>query len=278
MDPYGYRSAEPTVSKLRFYSIGIVAANKPLNSKNVEVLPTEELPMMDGYLDDNLDSYTAKGTDASGKNYNAKLKMANTISAQWLPFCDSQRLTAPDVRRGESVVIYQFGDADKFYWTTLKNDNKLRKLETVIWAFSATTKETDDLTAQTSYFFEVSTHKKLVTFHTSQANGEPFGYDVQINAADGILTVMDTAGNKFILNSPATQLRLENASGSFLDITKLIATLSTGEQINLNTKAFTVNSQTTDINAANSANIKTNKGMIQATGAMVIDSPTMSTP
>lgn len=285
LDPQGFRDAAPTVSKLRFYSIGIVAANKPLNSKEVEVLPTEELPMMDGYLDDNLDSYNAQGTDASGKSYSTKLKMGNSIKAQWLPFCDSQRLTAPDVRRGESVMIYQFGDADKYYWTTLKNDNKLRKLETVIWAFSGTTKEGDGITPETSYFFEVSTHKKLVTFHTSQANGEPYGYDIQINTAEGRILITDTAGNKFTMNSPATQLRMENAVGSFLDITKQIATLSTGEEINLTTKAFKVSSDTTQINASSSTQITTKSmgvssqsGAWKSAGAITVDAPSFNLP
>lgn len=244
IDPSGLRDADPNLSKLRFYSIGIVAANKPLNGMDIEVYPTEELPMLDGYLDDAQETVKAEGTDASGKNYNAKVKMGNSIKAQWLPFCDSQRLTAPNVRRGEGVMIYQFGDADKYYWTTLKNDNRLRKLETVIYAFSATQKESDPMNGDTTYFLEVSTHKKLVSFHTSQANGEAFGYDIQINADESRVILTDTAGNKFILNSPQTQLRMENADGSFFDITKKVMTGYAADKIKFSTKDMELNGST----------------------------------
>jgi hypothetical protein len=264
VDPFGFRDGDPNLSKLRFYSMGIVAANKPLNSKIVEVTPIEELPMLDGFIDDNKDTYTAQGVDADGQSYNSQVTMAKSLKAEWVPFCDSQRLSAPDVRRGERIVIYQFGDADKYYWTTWANDNKLRKLETVIWAFSGTKNEGDDITPETSYFFEVSTHKKCITLHTSQADGEAYGYDIQVNPKDCIVIIRDTVGNKILLNSKLTKLRMENASGSYLDITKQVAKLFTGQEINMETKAWkvdcdtaTVNSTTTTVNGSKKVTIAT---------------------
>lgn len=229
----GMRQAGPLVSKLKFYSYGIVAANKPLKSKIVEVAPMEELPMLDGYLDDAQEKYTASGKDAAGKDYTTSVNMANSIKAEWIPCSASNRITPPDVRRGESLIIYQFGDADKFYWTTLKADNRLRKLETVIFAFSGTRVEDQDITAANSYFLEISTHTKQVTFHTSQADGEPYGYDIQINTKDGKIIIVDTIGNKFLLDSKAMQLRMENSVGAYMDLTKNIASIKTGEAINL---------------------------------------------
>jgi hypothetical protein len=277
LDPMGARNAEPTVSKLRFYSLGIVAANKPTNTKIIEVYPSEELPMVNGFLDDNKDTYTAQGVDASGQDYSTKVQMGNTIKAQWVPFCDSQRMTAPDVRRGERVVIYQFGDADKYYWTTWENDNKLRKLETVIWAFSGTKNESDDLTADTSYFFEVSTHKKLVTFHTSQADGERFGYNVQIDTKNSKLIVTDTAGNKIIINSPEQQLYLQNSAGSYLDINKQIATLFTGEQIHQITKHFVLDTDTAVINSKTTT-VNSETTTVNGNSQITLNTPSLRTP
>ncbi len=257
LDPVGMRQAAPNVSKLRFYSIGIVAANKPLQSKVIEAMPTEEIPMMDGYLDSQQDTQTATGERDDGTSYNSTLQMANAIKAEWLPFGDANRLTAPDVRRGEAVILYQFGDADKYYWTTLKNDNRLRKLETVIYAFSGTKDEAADLDASNSYFLEISTHTKTVTFHTSQADGEPYGYDVQINTKEGRVIIVDTAGNKILLDSPATQLRMENAVGAFLDITKQIATITTGEKVEINSPDVVVNSTTTTVNGSSRITLAT---------------------
>ena len=133
-DKTSYRPGEPRVSKLRFYSIGVVASNKALSSNVIEVTPIEELPMLDGEIDSNTTNETAKGVDASGKNYQSSVTMGNSIQAEWLRLGSANRMTSPDVRRGESVIIYQFGDADKYYWNTLKNDSQLRKLETVVYA------------------------------------------------------------------------------------------------------------------------------------------------
>lgn len=274
-----FRPGEPTVSKLRFYSIGIVAENKALTSNIIEVSPVEELPMIDGYLDSNSDVNEADGVDASGRNYKTKVKSSNTIQAEWLPLCEANRRTSPDVRRGAPVMIYQFGDADKYYWTTLKDDANLRKLETVIWGFSATKNESDKATSETMYFFEVSTHKKTITLHTSQANGEKWGYDVQINAQEGYLAFTDTNGNYFKLDSLAESLHLENASGSKIDITKKIATITTPDQINMNTKTGTLNfSDQLNINggkiAVKGSEITINGSSVKVTGPSV----TLSSP
>lgn len=239
--PQGMRQAGPQVSKMRFYSIALVAHNKPLQSKEVEATPMEEMPMLDGFLDDKLDPYSGSGEDSAGKGYSAKIDMARSIKATWVPFGASNRLTAPDVRRGEMIMLYQFGDADKFYWTTLKDDNRLRKLETAVYAFSGTREENVNIGPQNSYYLEVSTHTKQITLHTSQADKEPFGYDIQINTGDGRILIIDTAGNKFLLDSQATQLRMENAVGSFLDITKQVATLTAADQVTINTKNMTIN-------------------------------------
>lgn len=236
-----YRPGEPTVSKLRFYSIGVVAANKKLSSVTIEVVPIEELPMLDGFLTDNQKLSKAAGVDSSGRHYASKVKTSVSIQAEWLRLGDANRLTAPDVRRGESVVIYQFGDADKYYWNTLKNDSRLRKLETVVWGISASTSESEGLNANNAYYIEFSSHTKMITLHTSQSNGEACGYDIQINAADGYVLIKDTLSNYFKLDSRGQSLRLENAVGSFLDVSKGIVNMKGVETVNLDSPAINLN-------------------------------------
>lgn len=279
LDASGFRDAAPQLSRLRFYSLGYVAANKLLDSKLIEAVPIEELPMIDGEIDAYGQPLAVQGKDAQGKPINAKALMANSIQAEWLPFCDSQRLTAPDVRRGESVMLYQFGDADKYYWTTLKNDNRLRKLETVIWGFSATTKESDGMTSQTSYFLEISTHKKLVTFHTSQANGEPFGYDVQINAAEGKIVIADTAGNELLIDSAAQHARIKNSAGSYAEVIANVANFYAADQINAKTSSYTV--QADNISLLSSANTTVQAGgtVHAQSGSLIrLQAPKLETP
>jgi hypothetical protein len=220
VDNQSFKPETLQLSKMRFYSLGIVAANKSLTSKEIEVTPTEELPMLDGELSSTNADYKSKAKDGEGKAYNTSISSKVTIKASWLRLGDSNRMTAPDVRRGEAVMIYQFANADKYYWMTLKEDSKLRKLETVVYAFSGTKNEGKDTSAEDSYYLEVSTHRGVVHFHTSKANGEPFEYDIQINAKDGNISITDDAGNYFQLDSTGSSLRLQNSSGSSFEVNK----------------------------------------------------------
>lgn len=239
-DNPNFHPTELITSKLRFYSIGIVAENKALGSHDIEVTPVEELPMTNGELSAKSVPYKGSALDAGGKAYSASAESQVSIKASWLRFGAANRLTSPDVRRGEAVMLYQFGDADKYYWVVLKDDSRLRKLETVIWAISGTKDESKPTDASTSYYIEVSSHKKLLHIHTSNANGEPFMYDIQINTDEGYITIADDVGNFIHLNSGEQRIELKNAAGSHYDMHKGVLDVSTPESINFKTQKFTV--------------------------------------
>lgn len=267
-----FRPTELTVSKLRFYSAAIVAINKSLKSKDIEATPTEELPMLNGEITSASTDYKSNAVDASGAAYETSVKTSVTVKATWLSLSTSNRITAPDVRRGELVMLYQFGDADKYYWTTLKEDIALRKLETVIYAFSATQDESKPSDAQNTYYLEISTHKKLVHFHTSKADKEPFGYDIQINTKDGVITVTDDAGNFIFLNSIDRRIKLQNVDTSTVDIDKKNITISCPETITL--KAKTILSQSdTDIVTTKTATINASNVAINGSSSIRVRSP-----
>ena len=208
------------ISLLKIYSHAIVAANKALDSDEIEAVPTEHAQFADGELSDNVDQYTAKGVDADGKSYEHSLDTTLSVKAKWLPIGTSNRKTPPDVRRGEIVVLYQFADQDKYYWTTLFYDMRLRKLETVIYAFSNTRDESADGTADNTYYFEVSTHQKLITLHTSKSDGEPFAYTIQLNTKTGAFAVTDDIGNYYSLDSTNERIEFKNSQGSWIDMNK----------------------------------------------------------
>jgi len=240
------------VSKMNAVSVGHVAANKPLNSANVEVIPIEAMPIQSGELADNASEYTAKATDKDGAAYEASAVMKSTVVAEWIPIGDSNRMTPPDVRRGELVMLYQFADSDKYYWNTLKNDLSFRKLETVVYAFSATPDEKAKPNHNNCYFIEVSTHKGRIHIHTTQANGEPYGYDILLNTKEGNFSITDTIGNQFLIDSSESRILLKNDKGSFIDLDKLILTMQTGDQINLNTKVYTLKSEQSTVQTTTS--------------------------
>jgi hypothetical protein len=264
------------LSQFHPYSYGIVAANKPLNSWKVEVTPVEDLPMMDGQITDNMTQFSASGEDASGSAYQSQTNQSNTVTAVWLPICNPNRLTAPDVRRGEQVMLYRFGDdTSKYYWVTMRNDLTVRKLETVIFGVSGTAKEGDPANDDTTYIFGISAHQKKVWIHTPQANGEPFGYDITLDTDAGTFTFTDTINNKIFVSSNDHQIRFENADGSFLDITGKALTSYAADSMDFKTNAYSIECQTYKNSASSSITEDTATATLTATGGNQINANTM---
>lgn len=248
-------------SLLRFYSLGEVAANKELDSKEIEVIPTETLPMLDGELSDNQSTVTSQGTDSQGNAYNLSLNTTASIRATWLNFTDTNRRTAPDVRRGEKVLIWRFADQDKFYWTCNIATPDLRKLETVIHAISATQVETDKDSYDTTYSLEVSSHRGLIHIHTSKKNGEPFTYDWQLNTKDGSWLFTDDIGNYISLDSTNVRIEMKNSDGSWIDMNHKVINIFAPDTINMTADTGNINMKAgTDITHQAGNNITSKAG------------------
>jgi hypothetical protein len=223
-------------SELKFYSYGIVAENKKLDSKVVEITPVEDLTMLDGEVKSGLVTSTVTSTDDQGGQTQIQSTTANSVPATWIPLGNDNRFTAPDVRRGAAVILYRFSDRQEFFWTTLMDDLKLRKLETVIYAWSATQKEGAEVNGDSYYFLEVSTHRGVVRFHTSQANGEFCAYDIEINAKDGVIQFVDNVGNFIMLDSREHQISAKNADDCYIDLNKKNLTIQVPETYTLRAK------------------------------------------
>lgn len=224
-------------SKLHLYSLGIVAVNKPLSSKVIEVTPIEDVPLLNGELTDNVRDVSSKARDTEGAAYHTEVSAGNTIKATWFPLeGGGNRLTAPDVRRGERVIIYRYADTDQFWWVTQGQDMRLRKLETVIFGISATRDESAEPDPENMYWMEWSSHKKAITIHTSKADGEPYAYDIQINTAYGSILIKDDDGNSFSLDSPERIWKMINRDTSYIEINKREITAFAPDKITLKTK------------------------------------------
>lgn len=232
-------SPHPQTSSLRFYSMGVVAANKLRTSKVIEVTPIEHLPFVDGQLTDTGTNVQAQGIDINGAAYNTQVATAVTIQATWLPEGDGNRVTAPDVRRGEYVKLYQYADADQYYWTSSGLPGQ-RKLETVVHAWSGSSDERANLDYTNSYYKELSTHDGHITWHTSKANGEFTTYDIQLNTKEGYFRFQDGVGNVLIIDSTQNLLQYTNSDGSLLQVLKNTMQFTAPESIGFQTKKMTV--------------------------------------
>lgn len=249
------------LSQLKLYSLGKVGANKVLGSQDIEVIPTETLPMLDGELTDNQTTVTSKGTDSQGNAYSLSLNTTATLKATWINLDNTNRTTAPDVRRGENVLIWQFADQDKYYWSTGIATPNLRKLETVIHAYSDTQDESATSGPDTTYYFEVSTHRGIVHMHTSKSNNEPFVYDFQLNAAEGSWVFQDDIGNYVSMDSKNVRIEMKNSDGSWIDMNHKVIDITAPDTVNITAQTGNVNiSAGTDVTINAASNITSKAG------------------
>ena len=227
------------MSQLQPYGIGVVAANKLPSSHEIEVTDLERSPMADGEITDNIESYKGSGTSNSEESFDVDVESTASLKAKWLKLGCTNRVTSPDVRRGERVAIWRFGDSDQFFWMDIETSTKLRRLETVVYSFSNNRKENVENTAETTYYFEISTMGKYIHLHTSKNDDEPYIYDIQLNTKDGCLTFMDDDGNSMVMDSAEQRIELHNKMNSFVKIDKKIITLKSDEEIILDTNKIT---------------------------------------
>jgi len=206
-------------SQVRRKSLAVVAMNKKLSSNIIECSPVEQIRLMDGELDVGTEDVVSSGIDRDNNVYTASIKMGVTVEAEWWP--ETNRPTPPDVRRGETVWLWHTGDSNKFYWESTGAYDDLRRLETIVFRLSGLPDNADEkLDASNTYWIEWSTHKKMVTLHTSMRNGEKAGYTLQLNTGDGQATLEDNEGNIVQLDTAATHIWARNIKDSIFELLK----------------------------------------------------------
>lgn len=204
-------------SSFKLVSRGYAAENKKRDTHVLMVSPTEILPDVAGHLNTNTEQLKTKGIDQNKRPYQTTLVRGINIKATWRG--ENNTLTSPDVRRGERINLYQLGDSDTYYWESAGLDLNLRRLETTTKMWSGNPKNDNRPPSQdTHYMFTVSTHDKHITLSTSQANGEPLGFTIQINTGKGFLVIEDTDGRIITMDKNDDQIMAKNVAGTYVDL------------------------------------------------------------
>jgi len=272
-------------SKFKFYSFAIVANNKAMSETKIQATPIESMPMLDGEIVSLPVEEEIDGQDAEGQAYQSKVTTDTAVEAEWFPFGTTNRRTPPDVRRGEEVMLFSYADTDKFYWMTTGRKDHLRKLETVIYTFSATTDEDADSTdPENCYTFEVSSHDGRITMRTTKQHKEFCEYAFQFDLNAGTVLLADDLGNEFFFDSKNTLLRLENADGTKIELDKKKIYAYAPDQIHgkaensmlfetkdykIETDTYTLKSDTNTIDSSQTSI----KGTVEFEGAVTFKKP-----
>lgn len=255
---------ESTTPKgLHYIGLGLVAENKPLGTKVILFTWYEQNPMQVGSVVSENRRLTTKYRDAKGVEQTATLYTDTSRPAIWLPD-DSMRITAPDVRRGEKVKLYQYADKDTIYWKEVGDGKRKRRGETIVLGASGRLgledsglDEANDI-VENHYRIELSGHKKIINLSTSPANGEISTYNLLLDGGNGIISLNDAEGNELVLDTQNKRWALRNNEGSYVVLDKkniLVGSedgiyIQAENQIAFETKKFYINCEEFFLNAS----------------------------
>lgn len=199
--------ADDDKSNLKPFSLGIVVETKPPGTDYILVSPIETLNVQpEGNIKDQKKDFSGDQQDLESTSFQSEHESKNYIRAKWMPHSESNRVTAPDVVASETVMLYKYANVDEYYWHDVLREPELRRLEDVMYAYSNLPSGATSFDETTSYWVRYNTRDKYVHLHTSKNDGEPFMYDVIINAKEGKVTIQDDAGNSLVLDSQAGDL------------------------------------------------------------------------
>lgn len=260
-------------TKLFMRSIARAAMNIDDDNPELEVVPIEEIGYVDGEMTKQREMIKTAGIDIHGNMFQTQIETSNNILATWLP--TTNVVYCPNIRRGERVFLWQYGETDKYYWTAVGLDDNVRRLETIAHRISNTQDELDkSITPDNSYWFEWSTHWKHVTLKTSKNDGEKFKYTVQIDTKGNRVTICDDVGNYIELDSEATKITLKNADESHLILDKTNIFLEARDNITMTAKNIITNaSKDTTMESGSNTNMKSGSATtVKAGSTMALDS------
>ncbi len=225
-------------SDFKVYSAGIVAKNKEEDGDIIEVFPIESQTYIDGDIDF-LKEDTVVSKDIYDKTTNIKLNRRVTVKAKWLALTESNRITSPNVKKGETVLLYRFANTDEFYWVTVHNELDLRRREKVIHYYGNTGNFKEVLNNDNTYWTKIDTYNKLVQMHTSDNDGELTTYDFEIDTKAGKLKIEDGKGNIIELDSDKDKLTISINKDVEVNTENIVLNATT--KMDINTPVLTVN-------------------------------------
>ena len=205
-------------SAFRVWGKGRVVENLPFGDNEIRFTPIEHQPMNPGEETERVDTLAYTGEDYSGKAYATKANTSGALRAKWLPF-GSNRITAPNVCRGEVVTIWATADHGEFRWVPDGDNDDLRNTEVVVFGFAASKDFSSKPNKATSmYIVEVNTEKGHMVVHTSTARGEVTTMTASIDAMKGQFSLEDGMKTKIFTDATEGLVTLSNRFGSTVGI------------------------------------------------------------
>lgn len=249
-------------SNLRIYSLGIVTKDKTPLDDFIEVCPIEKFSIQESGLIDEKEKVSKSNLkDTNNKGFSTEVKSKTVVKAKWFPLGVSNRTTAPDVYKNETVILFKFADVNEYYWTVLFREPNIRRLETVLHSYSNKRSGLDAFDSNSSYWFLIDTRNKSIKLHTSNNDGEYTTYDFILDTKNGSLTIKDGKNNSVVLNSPSDTITVNTNNN---------VTINAASSVVVNSPNITLNGNVTITqnlsvlgNSSSSGNLSVN-GLVES--------------
>ena len=197
--------------------MGYAVCDKAQNSRELKVYCPELLPFISGDLSATEVSNDIRTTGRSGTRQ-SQIKSANFITCIYRDE-DTNRTFPPDVRAGEEVVVYTYGDNNVFYWKSAGRNDNNRRTETYRIGISGTLDNKASISDDNSYFFEMDTRRgHHIKLSTSNTDGEKHRYLFLIDSDASTIDLADEAGNMFHIDSEIPRVCMKNSENALIDL------------------------------------------------------------
>jgi len=231
-------------SELRLYSLAYVVEDYIEDDPYLKVLPVEHISDKSGVIGLSIPGSVVT-KDIDGVITNTVINKSDVITAKWINMNEPNRLTAPNIHKGETVILWRYS-GDRYFWTVFYNELDLRKREKATYVYSNKDDIKDASKLKQFYYWTVDTINKFARFHTDDNDGELTTYDIEINTKDGIFVLVDGLGNDIKLTSVDGTLTITTNLNVIVNTVNAI--VNAAATATINTPLFTVNSGKTNIN------------------------------
>lgn len=207
-------------SVITCYGVGYVTEDKQNDTDEVMVYIPALFPEADGGLEVTTEKRNTTVKSPTGDAKSSSGLSSNSVPAKWLAF-NTNRITSPNVRKGSKVVIYKFKGSDEYRWMYFGMDGTLR-LETVIYAWSASNKVDQDVPFDSDHYYIllVSSHLGKFQLLTGKGNNEPTSFAITLDTKNAGFSLVDGEENSFVLNSMEHIWTLANQEKSVFAMNK----------------------------------------------------------
>lgn len=244
---------------INWLGVGTVAATKQTNTKEIMVHMPKNSPMADGRTVAQVESKEESAVNAAGEPIKVSTMISNVRPAKWSSMGEPNRLTAPDVKEGSQVSLYQVSGQSTLYWTTHGFGAETHRLETIVWGFQAnpTLDENTEFNVDNFYTITADTRSGFMALRTSQSNGEKSGFEVKVDGGNGRIEAVGTNKSGMILDDHNSKFIYTNKEETLIGVDKKKVVIDAPDSILFNgdnsvsikTKVFTLQCQEINVQA-----------------------------